>query len=118
MDSLFFIIKSFILTVVLVLILQIKFGGSTVEERLSDTMHSVGIVDVAQTMADGAMKTLRNGWRSVTSGLVTSEQPGNRASKFNFDRSAQYVRETSQDVKKEAKDRYKKLKRSWSEAEE
>jgi len=89
MSSIWFILKSLVLTVLVLIVLQIKFGQQSLEDRLISSARSAGVVDFAQDMADGAIKFFRNTWNKVGG--------DGRTEIFDLNRSKEYLKQQSKD---------------------
>lgn len=96
--------KSLALTVFIVLLLQIKVGDSTVEEKAVFWFRSSPMVEPMQKVVDGGVKVLKTTFGKVT-GLFDwklreqiQDKPGNRDLKFRLERSRQYIREQAEHV--------------------
>ena len=66
MGSLIFVVKSFFITLVVLVLLQIKIGDFTLENRINNFVHTSGVIQPAQQIADGLVRFIRNTWRSAT----------------------------------------------------
>ena len=62
MSEIFFVLKSILITVVIVTCLQIKIGPKTVEERSLTWMHRSVAIDALRGVADGAVVAIENGY--------------------------------------------------------
>ncbi len=100
MSDLFFIIRMMVLTVVIVLIMQIKIGPSTLEQHSADWIHNSSVVSSLRLVSDGAVKALTQTYKSVAAILDTNigkvfrkdEMPGSRHAAFQLKRSEQYFK--------------------------
>lgn len=116
MGSLIFIIKSFVITVFVILMLQIKIGDRTLEYRVDDMVRRSGIEQPAQYLADGLVRFVRNTWRSLTgtmnndvSRLLNSRNaPGSRQPDIDLRRSAEYIKEQAEKAKEGIEERLRK----------
>lgn len=62
MSEIFFVFKALIVTVVIVLILQIKIGPRTVEQRSIAFLHRSVATDALRGVADGAIQAFDDGY--------------------------------------------------------
>jgi len=99
MGSIFFFIKTFIITLVVVFLMQIRIGTSTLEEHAMFFIHDSPMVEPLQEVAEGTTALIRDVLNSLTKNINTdfsrslrSENiPGSRELKFQFDRSREFV---------------------------
>jgi hypothetical protein len=61
-SEIFFVLKTMLITVVIVTCLQIKIGQRTVEERSLSWMHRSVAIDALRGVADGAVVAIENGY--------------------------------------------------------
>jgi hypothetical protein len=95
MGDLFFLVKVTVVTLFVVLLMQVKIGESTLEERSRAWVATSPMVGVLQEVADGAVLLLAEGYQKVSqtmtdrfSGKVNKEdQPGYRTLKLQVERS-------------------------------
>ena len=107
MGTLFFIARCFVVTVFVIMMMQIKIGEFTIENRIEHYARTSGIEQPAQKLADGIVRFVRNTWRSVTSGVKTDfgktlrgdNAPGSRDLGIDLRRSAEYIEEQAQKAK-------------------
>lgn len=67
MGDFFFVAKCFVLTLFVVVLLQIKVGGRTLESHTVNWIHRSGFVHQLQDVAEGAVKAGKSGTREVAS---------------------------------------------------
>ena len=65
MGDFFFVAKCFVATLVLVVLLQIKVGGRTLESHTVSWIHRSGVAHHLQDVAEGAVKVGKSGTRQV-----------------------------------------------------
>lgn len=65
MGDLFFVLKSFAITAVIVVLMQIKIGPQTIEQRSLSWLHQSFLAEQLQNVAEGAVKAGREGYRAV-----------------------------------------------------
>lgn len=107
MGDLFFFLKCLFLTVVLVVLMQIRIGEYTLEDRFLNWAHESAIVTPLQDVAHGGAKVLRNTWRKLTSGIsskfnetLKSENfPGARTLGVGLERSQKVLEEQARKAK-------------------
>ena len=63
MKDLFFILKSLLLTSIVVLLLQIKIGRHTFEERITVWLHNASVILPLNEVASGGMKAIKDLWK-------------------------------------------------------
>ncbi len=99
MGEVMFVIKSLIVTVVLIVCLQIRVGQRTVEGHAMSWIHHSSISQHLQDVAEGAVKVANKG-KSVITGLIGSSEPAEQKATeastggwFKIKRSAAYGRQ-------------------------
>lgn len=70
MSEIFFIIKTFVFTVVLIFILQVKLGTRTIEEHSIDLFYSSSIGMEIQKVADVGVKCIQKTWNKMLHYLI------------------------------------------------
>lgn len=105
MDAVKFVLKSLLVTVVVVMIMQIKIGSKTVESHVNQTARQAGIIDMAQNFADGASRIVGQGWTMFVGGVDKVFSSRKHDGKFNFDRSREYLMQRADRANASAKDR-------------
>jgi len=118
MSDLFHIAKSIILTLVIVVILQIKVGEFTLEQSVVHWAQQSSIITPVQQVADGGLKVLRELWHN-TLGKINSKffnqidnsnTPGHRSLGITLQRSKEFFKEEAHRAKAAVKERADKLK--------
>ena len=71
MDAVVFVLKSFVVTVAVLFLMQIRVGNSTVERKTLAWMRQSVVVDGLRYVADGAVVLTNKGYQAVHS-LVSS----------------------------------------------
>jgi len=101
MGDIFFFLKMIVFTVLLVFVLQVKIGPTTLEEKVMSWTHKSEFSKVIQGVAAGGIKAIGIGYDKVR-GLVTekvskeysdSQAPGGRL-KSTLDDSRAFFKET------------------------
>ncbi len=67
MSEFFFVLKTFAVTVVILALLQIKIGRSTIEQRSMAWMHQSVAIEVLRSVADGAVTVADRSYTYVKS---------------------------------------------------
>lgn len=96
MGEFFFVIKMFVFTVFLVVLLQIKIGPHTLEERSIAWIHESALVDSLRNVASGAVKAGGNGFSYLGTLFGAKEAQVEKKKKesfWGFRRSDAYYRE-------------------------
>jgi len=75
MDALKFVLKCFFFTALLVVLMQIKVGGNTVENHSFRWLQKSGVSQYIQSVAAGGAMALRQGFTS-TKHMVTNMVDG------------------------------------------
>ena len=115
-DLLFFI-KTIVLTLVVIMLLQIKVGEHTLEQRATTWARKSAVAASLQEVAHGGVLALRDGWRKfyglfsgeVKNILKSDEAPGNRSLGISFERSKKYFQEKAEKAKQVAQEKSREL---------
>ncbi len=65
MSEMFFVIKVFIFTAVVVALMQIRIGDHNIEQRSQNWLHSSSLVQVLNSVSIGATKAVTDGYHFV-----------------------------------------------------
>lgn len=111
MFDLFFFLKTLIMTLVVVLLLQIRVGDYTLEDHAHLFVKTSSLTYPLQVAADGASRAIRDVMKRVHQSLssrfwgnkMADEQSASRAPKFDWQRSQRYLEEQAQRAGREAK---------------
>lgn len=104
MFGLISLIKSLALTLFIVILLQVKIGDDTLEDRAVFWFRSTPLVQPVQVAVDGGARLVRNSISTLADLLKVdlfkdvSERPGTRDLKLRIERSRQYIREQAEKV--------------------
>jgi hypothetical protein len=113
MDALIFVGKSFLVTIALVLIMQVKVGDERLEYKVADVIRGSTITHSIQGIADSAVKLIRNTWNKVSGSLGTGfsnaitfgNRPGERGEEVvNWKRSKEYIKNKASTAKNSVED--------------
>lgn len=116
MKDLLFVLRAFILTVIAILILQIKVGGEeTLEQRSEAWIRGSGLVDHLQDVADGAVVVIYRAYDKIGAFIDEKlagtplasaqtddqklDQPGERHKNFRLERSKEFIKEKAGQAK-------------------
>jgi hypothetical protein len=107
MDAFSFFLRTLALTIIAVLVMQVRWGTSTIEDQVMNFMTSSAIVRPIDDTAKGAVVLIRNSWTKITQTINTNftnalrkeNQPGSRLGSFSFGRSEEYVKSKTQEVR-------------------
>lgn len=115
------IVKSLAVTLVIVLLLQVKIGHDTLEDRAVFWFRSSPLVQPMQKVVDGGVKVVRTAFGKVT-GLFDwdlkdqlKQKPGNRDLNFQLERSREYLKEKAEKVAQKLKSEIESKKTQESE---
>ena len=84
MFNFLFILKTFLFSLALLLVLQIKMGNDTLEEKAMYYLQDSAVVYPLRDVAEGAVRVAGDGYRALKSGLkgtvkdLTSEEDQNK----------------------------------------
>ena len=106
MDSFSFFLRTLALTIIAVLIMQVRWGTGTIEDQVMNFMTSSAVVRPIDDTAKGAVVLIRNTWSKATQTINTNftnalrkeNQPGSRLGSFSLGRSEEYIRSKTQEV--------------------
>ena len=112
MDSIFHILRVGILTCVLVLCLQVRWGEATLEDHTMNFLTSSAVIRPIDEVATSVVVFVRNTWSHFTRSLDTNfsnalrkeNQPGSRHLNLTLERSKKYVSEKSDDLRERVRD--------------
>ena len=110
MSEIFFILKSFFLTLVVIIIMQVKVGENTIEEKTLQWIESSPMVSPLQEVASGGVKVVQQAWKAVFGSLNSKffsavkdkNLPGKRDLNFVLERSQEYLRDQGDKIKESA----------------
>lgn len=115
------ILKSLAFTLLIVLLLQVKVGNDTLEDRAVFWFRSSPLVQPMQKVVDGGVKVLQQSFGKLT-GLFDwnlkdqlKQKPGNRDLNFQVERSRQYIREQAERVARKMESQLEQPKPKKSE---
>ena len=94
MSEMFFVIKVFLFTLVVMAMMQIKIGDQSVEERSQNWLHSSSLVHSLNSVSNGASKAMTDAYHYVEAKLsgvstkseskVAASSSPKKASAFSF----------------------------------
>ena len=116
MSELFLIAKAMFLTVVVVIVLQVKVGDYTLEEKAKIYALNSPMAEPLMEVAKGGAKVITHGWGKLLSLMGNNisdffngdRTPGKRSLQLDLDRSKKYLEEAAEKAKVEAR-------KTWSE---
>jgi hypothetical protein len=88
MSELFFVIKVFLFTVVVMAVMQIKVGEQSLEQRSSHWLRTSSLVDVLNSVSVGASKALNDGYHYIKNSM--NAKLGFNDSKDDSEKSASH----------------------------
>ncbi len=96
MSECLFVIKSILITAVLIMVMQVKMGSSTLEDRAYFFIHDSGLGNTFSGVASGLVKSGHDGIQHIKStlGFPTESKIVSHAKsrlKFEVDRSKEYL---------------------------
>jgi hypothetical protein len=115
MSDIFFFLRVMAITLVVVLLMQIRLGSSTIEDHALNFITSSTITKPIDDVAAGAVKLIRNTWSKFTRSINTSfsnamrsdNQPGSRNLGLTMQRSQEYVKEKAAKTNESAHEIYR-----------
>jgi hypothetical protein len=120
MGAFSFVIRTMILTVLIVLLLQIRWGDSSLEDVTMNFITSSAVVAPINQSAQGTVRFIRNLWTKAnrsfdthfSRGLQDENRPGSRHLGFSLERSEKVLKQDAEKVKEKAEDAYEEAKDS------
>ena len=111
MSEFYFVIKSFFIAILIIFIMQIKWGETTIEEKSMRWIATSPIVLPLQDVATGGVKAIREFWKTVTSKVNAKffkndkgvQKAGARDLNFTLKRSEQFLNEQANKIKNKTK---------------
>lgn len=102
-----FFIRTMVLTAIVVLLLQIRWGGGTLEDHAMDFVRSSSVAKPLGETAHGVVVFVRNSWTKITRSINTNfsnalrseNQPGSRQANLVIERSQEYIRTAKEKVR-------------------
>ncbi len=134
MSEIFFFARILVVTMVAVLLMQVRWGDQTIEDHTMAFLTTSTLVAPIDETAQAAGIFIRNGWNRVTKSINTrfshsvrgENQPGLRLSGLSFNRSDTVERKREAELnareqqfeiaREEAESAFEKLKRRAREA--
>lgn len=111
-------IQSLIMTLVVIVLLQIKIGEFTLEQRAVDWYRTSNVAAPIQEVAEGGARIVRDAVNKVADSLnfklfeQVKDRPGQRDMKFRLERSKQFLeektRQAAQKIKAELQEESKR----------
>ena len=123
MGEIFFVIKTFVITLVVVLLLQIKIGPQTIDEKIHASIQASQLAAPLEETVKGGVLMLEHGYRKLISlfnhslkeKINQENAPGNR---FNMPEIKRYSKEVSEKVEQETKKTARKFRDRLMDADE
>lgn len=108
-DILFFI-KCLVMTFIVVILLQVKIGNMTLEERTKNWAAESSLVAPLEDVAKGGVKGIREAWKSLTGNFSkkiknqfeNNNVPGQRTLGVKLERSKKYISEKMEQAQEKA----------------
>lgn len=112
MSEIFFIIKSLVLTILIVIFMQVKVGDTTIEEKTLMWIEGSVIILPLQKIVDGGVKAVSETWKLVFGNLNSQffnsvkqkNLPGKRDLNLVIERSEEYLRDRAKKTSKAIKE--------------
>lgn len=81
MAELMFVVKGFVLAVVVTMLLQLSVGGETLETKSDRMLHNSVVGHFLNQTADGAVRVLHEGKRTVSGWMGQTSKKENASAK-------------------------------------
>lgn len=117
MFSLISFIRTLAMTLVVVVLLQIKIGEFTLEQRAVDWYRTSSLTQPVQDVANGGAKLVRDILNKVANGLKidlfdkVADRPGRRDLGIRLERSQQYIQEKTRAAARKIQEELEEEKR-------
>lgn len=116
MSNLMFFVRCLFITAVFIILMQVRVGEITLEEKAMSWMSSSLVIEPIQQVADGAVKIIRDSIRKVSSGFKTNfwqsisseKSPGTRQMEFDLNRSKAYLEEKTRKATNSIRNEFEK----------
>lgn len=123
MGSLIFFIKTMAITLIVVVLLQIKVGNETLEDKTLHFVYTSDLTTPLREAAEGGVVFIRDLWNKIAGNINTEfsraieskNRPGERRIGINLERSKEYLKEKSQRAAEVVKDRAESAARNIRE---
>ncbi len=101
-EQFFFILKTLVATFLVLLLLQVKLNGATIENQIRSGFHNSALLVPVQSVVGGAAKLAHEGWSSAVRFFRGQEQQmRGRLSKMKFERQSTAPEPTESDYQNE-----------------
>lgn len=115
MGDILFFIKMIVFTVVFILMMQIKIGPTTVEQKALHWIHTTSIMKPVHEVAQGGVIALKSLWNDVVSSIDSNVKktfnsdnvPGKRSLGIELKRSQAYLKQAAEKAKEVVKEEVK-----------
>ena len=85
-EQLWFVVKTFITTLLMVMVLQVRIGQNTVEQHVMRLYYTSAISVPIQDAVDGGVKAIHTGWKSVLNFVKLKDHTGKSRWPFHVER--------------------------------
>lgn len=121
MGEIFFILKSFFLTFLVVIFMQVKVGEQTIEQKTLNYIANSSLIGPLQEVVDGGVKVLRDSWQRVFghinsrffNAIKEQNTPGKRDLDLALRRSKEYLHEQAQKIKERSQPAIENVRSTW-----
>ena len=118
MGEIFLIVKAMVLTVVVVIVMQVKVGDYTLEEKAKIYALNSPVAEPILEVAKGGAKVVTHGWSKLLSLMGSNVSdffngdrvPGKRTLSVELERSKKYLRQAAEKAKNEAEETWDEYK--------
>lgn len=123
MSDILFFIKTLFITFIFIVVLQVKVGDLTLEQRAAHWARTSEVMEPVKQAARGGVVVIHQTWNRLTSHLgdkaqavfKSEDSPGRRHLKFQLDRSTKYLKEQAEKAKQLASKKAVVVKEKVSE---
>lgn len=85
-EQLWFTLKTFIATILMVLVLQVRIGQSRIEDHVMRLYYTSAIAEPVQSVVDGGVRAIHTGWKSALSFMSFKDKAGKSRWPFHLER--------------------------------
>jgi len=85
-EQLWFVFKTFITTILMVMVLQVRLGQNTVEQHVMRLYYTSAISVPIQQAVDGGVRAIHVGWKSTLNFISLKDRAGKSRWPFHIER--------------------------------
>ncbi len=94
-EQIWFVIKTLITTLLMVMVMQTRVGQSTIEQHLLGFYYSSSLAVPVQEAVDGGVRAIRVGWQKTLHFISLKDKTGKSRWPINFERHPKALEKSS-----------------------